>query len=163
MKKIFASMLALVALSVAFTSCGGDSKDEPSTSKSCTFCFNLTDDVFKLYDVTLTKTVGTTESQISFSQSTTVDSKSAKSTGTIQISASSSETLKLTATVTLKSNWQEILNTMDRADVYLKYEMKTSTKSSNELVGSGKETSKWTQAALENYAKLFANGMSVSL
>ncbi len=116
MKKFFFSLLALVSvclMSVSLVSCGND-EDEPTPQDQNAkyhFEFVVSNDIFDIYDVAITKTVGDQKTTYPLKQDKEVSDIlgkwKGKTTGADEFEVAKSTSVSVNSTFKLKSTWRE--------------------------------------------------------
>ena len=160
MKNFFSSMLAIVALSFAFTSCGNNgggtyNNEEPATTQSKYITeYKFTEDIFKIFDIEVVKTVGESKTVVPFKKEIKIGKEHGLSTGMIKVKAENGEKTSVQVIITLKSNWKEVLSAQEKAVLQIKYKNGVFGKVKKGSVSIKKSVKEITDEDIQEFMKL---------
>lgn len=167
MKKILSmAMLAVVALvACTLVSCSSDDggSDSGSKSQQCSFTAYLTSDILKIYDVSIVRTSGKESKKYTFTTDVTfdvaLDSHKGKSNGGDNFSVKKGDKASVSASLSLKTNWQDIVNSISGDEIELAFYKKVITETGASGTGSDYsiDKAKATKEALESFAEKIAS------
>lgn len=149
-----------------------DDKKEPTEEKKdetkmYVMEYVFADDFLELFNVKITKTVGTTETTYSLSKSKTVtddtDTWSGKTTGIDRIEVGKDTPIKIEASITLKSNWKDIVASKSKLTLKMAQARAESEKDFNlSSLGGVMDADKVYEELLYAFANSFVDNIKFS-